>query len=273
MSHDARTWVWDHSYSKGTARLVLALIADRCLDRNCIAYASVPALMKRANASRSAVRDALNKLVEEGELRRIPHRKGPRGETYYQLLEAARHLAGQAAEEDQIPPREGPASDPIDRVLTGPGDAPGDRTPAPGRAGYQPSQGTDSSPQNSSELSLNGKSSSSAAPITATEWQIDDATEAWLEREGHARRLGRDGLRAADDKWRTYRSSWAPRVAAAWAADWRSWIAREHTPTPERPQLRVLPGEAGNTHAPRMTRAETYMAALVDAVNGMDGME
>ncbi|MFI6941966.1 hypothetical protein ACIBI4_22065 [Streptomyces sp. NPDC050418] len=121
---------------------------------------------------------------------------------------------------------------------------------------------------------MNGKGSSSAALIPATEWQPDEATEAWLEREGHARRLGLDGLRAADDKWRTYRAPWAPRVAASWGADWRSWIAREHTPTADRPQLRVLPGDAGTTHTPRrMTRTETYMAALVDAVNGMDGME
>lgn len=42
MSHDARTWVWDHSRSKGTARMVLTLIADRCLDLGCVAYASVP---------------------------------------------------------------------------------------------------------------------------------------------------------------------------------------------------------------------------------------
>ncbi|MFI6941967.1 hypothetical protein ACIBI4_22070 [Streptomyces sp. NPDC050418] len=135
MSHDARTWVWDHSHSKGNARLVLALIADRCLDRHCVAYASVPALMKRANASRSAVRDALNKLAEDGELRRLPHRKGPRGETYYQLPEAARYLADRAAEEGRMPPLEGPESGPASRIVTGPENDPrgADSDPRVGR--------------------------------------------------------------------------------------------------------------------------------------------
>ncbi|MET8081269.1 helix-turn-helix domain-containing protein [Streptomyces sp. NPDC005303] len=103
MSYDAREWVWDHSDSKGTARMVLALIADRCRDRHCVAYASVPTLMKRANASRTAVRDALAKLIADGELVQLPDRKGPRGETYYHLPVAARSLAEQAAEGGRNP--------------------------------------------------------------------------------------------------------------------------------------------------------------------------
>src|SRR3954468_180064 len=103
MSLDAREWVWDHSHSKGTARMVLALIADRCRDRHCVAYASVPTLMKRANASRTAVRDALAKLIASGELVLLPDRKGPRGETYYLLPVAARFLAEHAVEGDREP--------------------------------------------------------------------------------------------------------------------------------------------------------------------------
>ncbi|MFE9649383.1 hypothetical protein ACFYO0_35810 [Streptomyces sp. NPDC006365] len=101
MSYDAREWVWDHSNSKGTARMVLALIADRCRDRRCIAYASVPTLMKRSNASRTAVRDALTKLIASGELTQLAGRKGPRGETYYHLPIAASFLADQADEGDR----------------------------------------------------------------------------------------------------------------------------------------------------------------------------
>lgn len=107
MSLDAREWVWDHSRSKGTARMVLALIADRCRDRNCVAYASVPTLMKRANASRTAVRDALAKLIADGELVALGDRKGPRGETYYHLPEAARFLAEHAIEGDREPAHPG----------------------------------------------------------------------------------------------------------------------------------------------------------------------
>ncbi|WP_411574229.1 hypothetical protein [Streptomyces fradiae] len=105
MSHDVRAWVWDHSRSKGTARLILVLIADRCVDDRCIAYASVTALMKRANASRTAVRAALDKLIASGELVWLDDRQGPRGERYYHLPGAARFLAEQALEGGRNPAR------------------------------------------------------------------------------------------------------------------------------------------------------------------------
>ncbi|WP_128375311.1 helix-turn-helix domain-containing protein [Streptomyces cavernae] len=280
MSYDAREWVWDHSNSKGTARMVLALIADRCRDRRCIAYASVPTLMKRSNASRTAVRDALTKLIASGELTQLAGRKGPRGETYYHLPIAASFLADQVDEGDRnsappggrIPTLGRPESDPAD-VFEGERDnGPGDRIPTPGGTGFQPSGGADSDPQNGSEPKVNGKSSSSASPITAAQWEIDDATWTWLRHDGHLARLGEHGLRAADEKWRTYRATWAPRPAAAWGADWRTWIARERTPTPERPNLRALPGGA-TPLAGGMTRAEAHTAALLAALDEPTGME
>lgn len=130
--------MWDHSRSKGTARLVLALIADRCLDRHCTAYASVPALMKRANASRTAVRDALDKLILTGELKRLDDRKGPRGETYYKLPDAARFLAEQAAEGAEQSAAAGPESAPSPALIGGPENSPGVRIPPPGGADSGP---------------------------------------------------------------------------------------------------------------------------------------
>ncbi|MFI9580425.1 helix-turn-helix domain-containing protein [Streptomyces sp. NPDC052236] len=272
MSYDAREWVWDHSSSKGTARMVLALIADRCRDRNCIAYASVPALMKRANASRTAVRDALTKLIASGELVQLVGRKGPRGETYYHLPIAVSFLADQAAKGDRIPTLGGPESDPADTFEGRPDNDPGGRIPTPEGTGLRPSEGTDSDPQNHREPKVNGKSSSSAFPITAVEWEIDDATRTWLGHHGHLARLGEHGLRAADEKWRTYRATWAPRPATAWGADWRTWIARERTTAPERPNLYALPGGAGPL-AGGMTRAEAHTAALLAALDEPTGME
>ncbi|MFD5257479.1 helix-turn-helix domain-containing protein [Streptomyces bobili] len=280
MSYDAREWVWDHSHSKGTARMVLALIADRCRDRHCVAYASVPTLMKRANASRTAVRDALAKLIADGELRQFPDRKGPRGETYYCLPIAALFLAEQAREGDQNPPLPGdqiltpggPESDPANPFEEGPDSGPGERNPALRGYGFRPEGGADSDPQNRREPKVNGKSSSSAPLISAIEWQIDANARAWLQQHGHLDRLGENALHTADEKWRTYRSSWAPRTADAWAADWRAWITREHTPAPVRPNLYALPG---GTPAPTtgMTRSEAHMAALLAALDEPTGTE
>ncbi|GHJ40485.1 helix-turn-helix domain-containing protein [Streptomyces sp. TS71-3] len=280
MSHDAREWVWDHSRSKGTARMVLALIADRCRDGRCIAYASVPTLMRRANASRTAVRDALAKLIADGELAQIADRKGPQGETYYHLPAAARFLAEQVAGGDQEPALpgdrnatpEGSESDPAVLVEGRPEFSPGERISTPGGYGFRPVGGTDSDPQNSSEPKVNGKSRSSAQLIPATEWQIDDDTRAWLQHQGHLDRLGEHALQSADDKWRSYRAAWAPRTAAAWTADWRAWIAREHTPIPSRTNLYALPG-GSPTPAAGMTRAQAHTAALLAALDELTGTE
>ncbi|MFF0630361.1 helix-turn-helix domain-containing protein [Streptomyces sp. NPDC004296] len=263
MSYDAREWVWDHSSSKGTARMVLALIADRCVDQRCMAYASVPALMKRANASRTAVRDALDKLLAGDELLLLPGRKGPRGETYYHLPAAARFLAGQPAEGDRDPTPKGPESDPADPFEGGPESGPGGRDATPGRAGTRPGVGPESDPQNRREPKVNGKRAAALSP--AAEWQVDDDALAWAQREGHLARLGEAGLRAADEKWRAYRAAAAPRAAAGWAADWRSWITRERTPAPGRPNLYAVPGGAFAAPAPAagMTRADAHTAALL----------
>ncbi|MET9038443.1 helix-turn-helix domain-containing protein [Streptomyces mirabilis] len=281
MSYDAREWVWDHSNSKGTARMVLALIADRCLDGRCIAYASVPTLMKRANASRTAVREALAKLVADGELVQLADRKGPRGETYYHLPDAARFLAEKALAGDwnpappgdRNPTLEGTETNPGDPLGRGPESGPGERNPAPGGYGFRPGGGPHSDPQNGREPKVNGSKSSSSTPlITADQWQIDYGARAWLQHNGHLDRLGESALHSAHEKWQTYRATYPPRTAAAWAADWRTWIAREHTPSPGRPHLYALPG---GTPAPSsgMTRSEAHMAALLAALDEPTGTE
>lgn len=116
-------------------------------------------------------------------------------------------------------------------------------------------------------------SSRNAADLTSVAgWQIDDASLSWAQQQGHLARLGEHGLQAADAKWRHHRATWGPRPASTWAADWRSWIAREHSPTPQRPNLYALPG---GTPAPQagMTRAEAHMAALLAAVDKRTGTE
>ncbi|MFE9308167.1 helix-turn-helix domain-containing protein [Streptomyces sp. NPDC006706] len=298
MSVDAREWVWKHSSSRGTARLVLLSIADRVPDEQCAAWASLSSLIERTNASRTAVRDALTALVQSGELKVLDRLQGPQRATVYRLPRAAAWLAKVAAatwedpdayvepptESDPVPeldekrlwrhgiwPKEGTDSAPPRRNPTGAESGPSRRNPTPRRAGIRTPQGTESNPQNRREPKVNRKGSSSGAALTsASEWQVDPATEAWAHQQGHLARLGEDGLRAADAKWRAHRADWKPRSASAWAADWRSWIAREHAPG--RPNLYALPG-SGPALASGMTRAEAHTAALAAALDELTGTE
>ncbi|MEV8128657.1 helix-turn-helix domain-containing protein [Streptomyces sp. NPDC085944] len=307
MSGQARKWVWESSTSRGTARLVLLSIADRIPDEQCVAYASVTELMERTNASRNAVRTSLALLDEAGELEIVEGYEGPQHSTVYRMPRPAAWLAKIAAAQKADPQlhvedvepladndpapslddldearlrrhriwrKAGSKTDPRRQNLAGSTSAPPRQNLTPPRVRNRPPSGSKSDPQNcSGEPKVNRRFSSSAADLTtATDWQIDDASLSWAQQQGHLERLGEHGLQAADAKWRHYRAAWSPRSAAAWAADWRSWIDREHTPTPQRPNLYALPG---GTPAPQagMTRSEAHMAALLAAVDEPTGTE
>ncbi|MBT2416169.1 helix-turn-helix domain-containing protein [Streptomyces sp. ISL-12] len=293
MSAEAREWVWEYSSSRGTARLVLLSIADRVPDEQCVAWASVASLVKRTNASRTAVRDALVALADSGELEVLKKLQGPQRSAVYRLPRAAAWLAkvAEAAEEepeayveppteaDPVPevdekrlqrhgiwPRKGAETGPSQRNPAGAESGPSRRNPTPRRAGIRPLHGTDSGPQNRSEPKVNRRYSSSGTGVTTADaWEVDPASRAWAHQQGHLDRLGEEGLEAADAKWRAHRSGHRPRSAAAWAADWRSWVAREHSP--DRPRLRALPG-GESAAASGMTRAEAHTAALLAALGG-----
>lgn len=293
--------MWEHSSSRGTARLVLLSIADRVPDEQCVAWASIASLMQRTNASRNAVRSALTTLVESGELETLEMFVGPQRSTVYRLPRTSAQLAKAAAAtkddpeaivepptaSDAVPeldgkrlrrhgiwPRDGSESDPRRQNPTGPESAPSRQDPTPRRVGSRPPEGSESGPQNRSEPKVNRSrySSSGAAPVTSADgWQADPDTHAWARRQGHLDRLGEQGLAAADMKWRAHRADFEPRTAGAWAADWRSWIAREHSPTPSRPNLHALPGNGPASGG--MTRAEAHTAALRAALDEPNGTE
>ncbi|WP_405591868.1 helix-turn-helix domain-containing protein [Streptomyces sp. NBC_01092] len=301
MSRDAREWAWEYSASRGNARLVLLSIADRIPDEQCVAWASLTSLMKRTNASRNAIRAAITALAEAGELEVLDDLDGPQHSTVYRLPRAAAWLAKVAAarkddpeayvappvESDPVPeldverlrkhgiwPRTGSESDPRRLNLTGSESAPPRQNLTPPRVRSRPLPGSDSDPQNRSEPKVNRRySSSGAADLTlAGDWQVDDASLSWAQQQGHLERLGEHGLQAADAKWRHHRADRSPRSAAAWAADWRSWIAREHSPTPQRPNLYALPGGSPAPQA-GMTKADLHMAALKAALDEPTGTE
>ncbi|MFF9060831.1 helix-turn-helix domain-containing protein [Streptomyces sp. NPDC014882] len=301
MSKDVREWVFNYSSSRGTARLVLLAVADRVPDERCVVWASVADLMKRTNASRTAVRDALAALDKSGELVERGHLQGPKRSSVYRLPRAASWLAKVAAvrhedpdayvepptDSDPVPdldadaekglqrygiwPRRSADSDPSRRNPTGSDSTSSRRNPTRRRAGIRTPHGTDSNPQNPSERDLNRRySSSGAAVVPAGEWQVDPATHAWARQQGHLDRLGEEGLKAADAKWRLHRSDWTPRSAGAWSTDWRAWITREHPPA--RRGLHAVPD---NSHRPPhgMTRTEAHQAALLRALDEPTGTE
>ncbi|MEU0525197.1 helix-turn-helix domain-containing protein [Streptomyces niveus] len=301
MSKDAREWVWEHSSSRGTARLVLPSIADRVPDEQCVAWASIASLMQRTNASRNAVRGALTTLVNSGELQTMDTFVGPQRSTVYRLPRTAAQLAKAAAAtkddpeaivepptaSDPVPeldgkrlrrhgiwPRDGSQSNPRRQNPTGPESDPSRQDPTPRRVGYRPPEGSETDPQNRSEPKVNRSrySSSGAAPVTsAGEWQADPDTHAWARLQGHLDRLGEQGLAAADMKWRAHRAGFQPRTAGAWAADWRYWIAREHNPAPSRPNLHAMPGQ-GPSPAGGLTRTQAHIAALRAALDEPKGV-
>ncbi|OXY93432.1 helix-turn-helix domain-containing protein [Streptomyces diastatochromogenes] len=296
MSSDARDWVWEHSTSKGTARLVLLSIADRAADEQCIAWASLAGLAKRVNASRSTVREALDRLLDSGELEQLDDLTGPQRSTVYRLPLAAQTITEAAKDQDaddmaasteepttdqtlrisalrrySIRPREVPESASTYRKSAGPDSGTSRRKPAHRRAENRYSDVPKTGPQNRSEPKVNRRYSSSGAAVTsAGEWQVDLATHAWARQHGHLDRLGEEGLQAADAKWRAHRAEFQPRPAAAWAADWRSWVAREHAPA--RPNLYAVPC-SGSAPKGGMTRAEAHTAALLAALDEPTGTE
>ncbi|MEV6007295.1 helix-turn-helix domain-containing protein [Streptomyces sp. NPDC051976] len=297
MSSEAREWVWEHSSSRGAARLVLLSIADRVADEQCISYASLSTLAKRTCASVSTVREAVGRLLQAGELEQLDDLVGPQRSTVYRMPLAA-EAVGQAQRDQQdevgdttvsdesaspvtlrlsplrrygIRPREVPESPARVRKPAVPETGRSRRKPAQRRTGHRHSDVPATGAQNRSEPDVNRRySSSGAAVLSAAQWQVDPATHTWARQQGHLDRLGEEGLRTADAKWRAHRAALKPRPADAWAADWRSWVAREHAPS--RPNLYAVPGK--NTAAPGgMTRTEAHTAALLAALDEPTGTE
>ncbi|MFJ6017595.1 helix-turn-helix domain-containing protein [Streptomyces sp. NPDC092952] len=299
MSSEAREWVWEHSTSRGAARLVLLSIADRVADEQCISYASLSSLAKRTRASVSTVREAVERLLLAGELEQLDDLVGPQRSTVYRMPLAAEAVtrtvheqqeyegSETTAEEEEpagparlrlsglrrygIRPREVPESGARVRNPAVPESGRSRRKPAQRGAGHRHGDVPVTGTQNRSEPDLNRRySSSGAAVLPAAEWRADPATHTWIRQQGHLDRLGEEGLRAADAKWRAHRAGHAPRPAETWAADWRSWVSREHTPS--RPNLYAVPGE--NTVAPGgMTRTQAHTAALLAALDEPTGTE
>jgi hypothetical protein len=69
-------WVWNHSSSKGSERLVLLAIAD-CANDEGVSWPSIATIAKKCHLSRRYVIDILAKLEKSGELSIIQRKESP----------------------------------------------------------------------------------------------------------------------------------------------------------------------------------------------------
>lgn len=192
VSLDAQDWVWNHSRSKGTARLVLLAIADKAYGKDCSAYAGTTMLVQRTNAARSSVVAAVDKLIETGELAVVQGKQGPRGETVYALPKARRHRRSGS----EGGPESGPVQNP-DRSenRTGTESGPGgseNRTPGGPKSGPHNAKNT-TTKNNTAATPVDTapaakQTAAKAAAKKPNPHQLaDDLTAAFWERHGKGR--------------------------------------------------------------------------------------
>lgn len=124
MSDQARDWVWNHSQSKGVARLVLLAMAERASGPECLVAAGSTWLMEQANSSRSAVLSALDRLAEAGEITLVEGIVSIYAHPVWILPKAIGYVPVQ---------RESAALIPEDAVTSEHSQDPADWTPAPER--------------------------------------------------------------------------------------------------------------------------------------------
>ena len=230
MSLDAQDWVWNHSQSKGTARLVLLAIADKASGKDCSAYAGTTMLVQRANAARSSVIVAVDKLLDSGELAVVEGVTGPRGETRYRLPKAVGHRreGGPKSGPPQNPDRSeirtprgtksGPPRSEI-RTPTGPETGPHNavnaETPEGTQGGRAEVATTRPAPHHQDDAF------GDPAPIDIDGFKVTDSMRRWAnEVYPHL-----NHQHSTDQFVRHYRSTGTRR--RNWPEAWRKWIAED----------------------------------------------
>ncbi|MFE1332063.1 hypothetical protein [Streptomyces microflavus] len=125
MTEDAQAWVWQHSRTRGNARLVMLAVADAITGPDAIAKMGTPEVMRRLNVSRSTARAAVDAALASGELVEDEPHKGSRA-TRYKIPAAVdyRRVTG-----PDSGPLSGPNTGPI--APNGPKSGPLQQAPAP----------------------------------------------------------------------------------------------------------------------------------------------
>lgn len=272
------TWVWEHSRSKLSARLVLLAIADHANGDGLDAYPSTVQLMRKTGLSERAVQKAVAELVELGELH--VSAGGGRGNTNrYRVL-----MVERPDEVDEVNPADpAPFENPADPA---PFDGnPAQKTPYSGNPAEKTPYSCPETPQSTTgnpaesapgtkrEPRATVKDSPTGSPAPARtrtrgsripadfeitdemrDWATAEATKAtqqppnretfpdWLDR--HTERFR--------DHWRG--ASGQRAVKADWAATWRNWIRKEIDIVAQQPPR---PGNALARYDPQRRRSTT----------------
>lgn len=85
MSVRVMSWVWEHSKSAGTDRLVLLAIADSAEDDGGQAWPSAAALARKTGMDVRTVQRTIRRLIELGELR-VKMNAGKNGSNVYRVV-------------------------------------------------------------------------------------------------------------------------------------------------------------------------------------------
>lgn len=107
MSLDAMHWVWNHSQSKGNARMAILAIADKAPGSDCVARMGMTEFRQRLNAARSTVINAIDAALKTGELKIVEEARGSRA-ALYQLPLAVGYIRPTAGSRG---PESGPLGD------------------------------------------------------------------------------------------------------------------------------------------------------------------
>jgi hypothetical protein len=276
VSLDAQDWVWEHSASKNTARLVLLAIADKASGPDVSAYAGTTFLMRRSNASRTAVIKAVDALLDLGDLEIVLGVTGPHGETRYRLPGAKGHAR-----------KGGTESVPVQNPYRSKNGTPRGTESVPGGSGIRTGGGSQSVPHNAVNpdtpegTQKEGAEASSnqprpmapparpdgplaPSPIEVDGFQLTDAMRRWAKRDGYSDLVDIDHATAQFISH--YRSTGARR--SSWPDAWQKWIrddAKRATERGTRTQgafLIALPG--GGQAPPRPSTTDARVQAALD---------
>lgn len=148
MTLDAMHWVWNHSQSRGNARLALLFVADQVRTSACEVRLSYADFTAALNASRSVAKSAVKAAAETGELQIIEQGKGTRSSLYAlpKAVGFVRPSLASGPESGPLAPPKPTLSGPDSGPLSPDHDHASGPESGPQWAGIRPSSGPESGP-------------------------------------------------------------------------------------------------------------------------------